>query len=148
MPYKWDDKFYFTVVREPAEWLASVWAHRVRERWNPYPQKIPWQQFCFMLQPFQINRFPAFIDAIAEHRPGIVGWLYGTYCPPWATPFRIEDQIYPWLRDHGYDPDEQEPVNIGPNRKKAVVTPEIRDKVQKAEIDAYWRYGYLSVDNP
>jgi hypothetical protein len=140
LPHRWDYGTIFTVVREPAEWLASVWAHRVRLKWEPYPQRVPWQLLCQVLEPYQENKFDKFIDRVTRQLPGLVGWFYGIYTPPPVAIFRKEYDIHSWLRYLGGDPDSVEPVNVGFNSPE--VTPEIREKVELAEYRTYERFGY------
>lgn len=145
LPVRWGYSRVFTVVREPVEWLASVWAHRVREKWEPYPRRVPWQLFCEVLKPYQDNKFPSFIDKVTEGIPGVVGWLYGIYAPPRVEVYRKEIDLIPFLESLGCRPEKYPPINTGFN--VPLITEEIRWKVMKSEAEAYRRYGYERVGN-
>jgi len=140
LPHRWDYEMVFTVVREPAEWLASVWAHRIRENWQDYPQRIPWQYLLQVTDPYKANKFHLWIDNITTHLPGVVGWFYSFYTPPLVTVVRKEFDLYEFLRELGGDPWKHVPVNTGFNTPE--VTDEIREKVKVAEADTYKKYGY------
>lgn len=69
----------FTIVRNPWEWYASYWAHRCRERWEPYWLTI--DKDCWSYS------FPNFINMVRAYHPGFLGRLYRDYFPP-------EDEVH------------------------------------------------------
>lgn len=140
LPHRWNYEMVFTVVREPAEWLASVWAHRIRENWQDYPQRIPWQYFLQVTDPYKENKFDKWIEKITVNLPGVVGWFYNFYTPPMVTVVRKEFDLYEFLLGLGGDPWKHVPVNTGFNSPD--VTDEIREKVRVAEASTYAKYGY------
>lgn len=141
LPVHWDGFEVFTVVREPASWLASVFAHRVRDNWSKYPRRVPWQMLLQVLEPYESRKFGKFIEKISQKLPGVVGWFYGIYTPPGVRVLRMEDEIYPYLEyELGLDPYKVEKHNVG--FKVPEVTDEIREIVRKSEANTYARYGY------
>lgn len=141
LPCRWDYDLIFTVVREPAEWLASVWGQRMREKWAHYQERIPWQYLCQYTDIYRGLMWENWISRVTDELPGVVNWFYGIYTPPGVTVIRKEYDLYEFLYSLGGSPWRHEPTNVG--YKRPVITEEIRDKIRKSEAAAYRRYGYL-----
>ena len=123
----------WTSVREPCEWMASVWAHRDRQAWKRYGQATPWEIICDILADYQDGKWDRFIKTIMEERPGIVGWFYGIYTPPGVKAYKLGPELYMFLRSLGGDPDMFGTMsNKGPNVPQ--ITDEQRERIKKIQI--------------
>lgn len=140
LPDNWDKEPIWTIIREPASWLGSAWAHRVRENWHMYPHKIPWQHFCKMTEMMATNDFEIFVDRVTTETPGLITWFYRCYTPPIVQTVRYGKEMYAWLKELGCNPDLVEPMNTGFNSPE--ITEEIRNKVWESEKESYDRYGF------
>lgn len=131
----------WTCVREPAEWLASVWAHRERQAWRRYGRATPWELLCDILADYADGRWNRFVKTITTERPGLVTWFFNIYTPPGVKFYKLGPELYIHLRELGGDPDSLgTKINAGSN------IPEIREEhrimVYNAEKAAYDRYGF------
>jgi hypothetical protein len=140
LPDDWTKPPIWTVVREPASWLGSIWAHRVRESWHMYPHKVPWQRFCQMTELLSSKDFEQFVENVTTKVPGILTWMLKAYIPPPVRTIRFGEETYHFLESLGCNPYEQKVINKGWNSPE--VTQEIRDKVWQVEKEAYGRYGF------
>ena len=141
LPVKWFNYTnIFTCVRDPAEYLASVWAHLWRNGWDTYPRRVPWQTFVELIKDYQSEDFDEFIENVTTHRVGIVNWFFTVYTPPPVVAIKTGDDTYKYLRELGYDPDSVEKRNTGYN------VPELKEwhirKITESEKEAYakWRF--------
>lgn len=131
---------YWTVVRDPAEYLASVWAHLWRNGWDTYPRRVPWQTFVELLRPYQTEDFDEFIESVVTFRRGIVGWFFTVHTPPPVIPIRFGQDLYTFLKGMGYRPEEVPKRNMGIN------VPELaerhRRKIRESEKEAYAKWKF------
>lgn len=131
----------WTSVREPCEWLASVWAHRERQAWKRYGQSTPWEIICDILADYSCGYWGKFLETITTERPGLVGWFFGIYTPPGVKAYRLGPHLYQHLRSLGGDPDMFGTMtNAGNNVPE--ITQEQRIMVYNAEKATYLRYGF------
>lgn len=133
LPLHYEYDIIFTTVRDPAEWLASVFAHRIRNRWEPYKSPVPWQDFCALLDVCKDTRFEPFTEKVCALRPGIVTWFFGIYAPPGVQIYKLGKPLYEFLSTLGCDPSILPPVNVGHRVPK--VTNDIRQMVAETEPD-------------
>jgi hypothetical protein len=142
LPIRFDYGKMFCTVRDPADWLASVWGHRIRLKWEPYTADVPWQWLLKLFKDTgcEHNKFEDWIDLVTERLPNIVGWFYGIYTPPRVEPVRVPYDIHDYLKGLGCNPSLVPAINAGYNSPE--VTPEIRQKVYLSEMQAYERYGF------
>lgn len=138
LPPHFNYDIIFTTVRDPAEWLASVFAHRIRNRWEPYKSPVPWKDFCACLDICKDTRFEPFIEKVCTLRPGIVTWFFGIYTPPGVKVVPLGRPLYKYLTALGCDPHILPPINVG--HKVPEVTKRIRDMVAETEhlVYKYW----------
>lgn len=141
LPTYWrNEREIWTCVREPAEWLASVWAHRERTGWRRYPHQVPWHYLCDIFTEYKHN-WNNFIEMVTSEIPGIVGWFYGIHTPPWVNAYKLGPELYNHLRSLGGNPDELGvKVNSGSNVPE--VTEEQRIMVYNAEKAVYDRFDF------
>lgn len=142
LPKVWVQFRYWTIVREPAEWLASLFANRTQDRWQEHPSECPFKYFTQAIKPYRTKDFEEFVDSITTHLPGIVGWMFDCYTPPKVQVYRKGEEQRDFLRMLGCDPDKQMPVNVSSKKIRPVVTADTRLKIYRAERDTYIRYGY------
>lgn len=142
LPVRYSYQTMFCTVRDPAEWLASVWGHQVGLRWQEYPQNVPWKYFLLLLRDkdCQQNKLPLFIEAVTERIPGVVSWFYGNYIMPGVEIIKMPDEIYDYLSDLGANPYTLPPINVG--KKPDLLTPELRQMVYVSEQATYEKYGF------
>lgn len=140
-PTRWDYSLIFTVVREPADWLRSVWANRIQERWQQYPREVPWQAFCNIANQYQTSDFNQFARNIVTGYPGIVGWLFGVYSPPGVKVVRYGEELHQFLRDLGCTPDTIKPHNVSSTHDFEML-PDTRHMIYEAEWFTYLKYGW------
>lgn len=141
LPIYWRDGEVWTSVREPCEWLASVWAHRVRTNWERYPHLVPWHYLMDIFTEYETDKWEEFCENITRDMPGIIGWFYGIYTPPMVKSYILGPDLYQKLREIGGDPDiEETKRNKGKN--VPIVTDEQRMMVYNAEGECYERYGF------
>lgn len=146
LPEDWDGEVW-TCVREPAEWLASVWAHRQRQAWRKYKNGIPWNYLCNLLADrVATGYWDRFVKRVVGDLPGIVGWFYGIYTPPGVETYRLGPDLYSKLRELGGNPDRFG-VMINKGNNVPELTDEQRALIYKAEIDTYRRYGFEEPDH-
>jgi hypothetical protein len=141
LPLVWAHKRYFTIVRDPAEWLVSVFCNRRNSRWQDHPEKCPWADFCKVVMPYRTKDFEEFIDSVTTKLPGLVGWLYGCYTPPKVEAIRYGKEQLAFLKKLKCHPDRVAPVNVTGN--KPDLTVRLREKVFEAELITYGRYGFF-----
>ena len=140
LPDDWHSKPIWTVIREPASWLGSAWAHRVREKWHMYPHKVPWQHFCKLTELMATDDFEHFVDRVTTELPGLITWLFRCYTPPGVLTVRFGEEIYNYLQKLGCDTTITERMNTGHNSPE--ISKEVRTKIWAAETEAYGRYGF------
>ncbi len=141
LPVYWRDGDIWTSVRDPAEWLGSVWAWNNQTSWKKYPYQVPWHYFCSILNDYKGGHFKQWIQKITTKLPGIVGWLYGMYTPPTVVTYKLGPELYQKLRDIGGYPDAiGKDINVGHNTPE--ITPGIRQMVYNAERACYDRYNF------
>jgi hypothetical protein len=131
---------YWAVVRDPADYLASCWAHLWRNGWETYPRRVPWQTFVELIREYKSEDFDEFIEKIAVHRPGIVNWFFMVHTPPPVVAVRYGEELYQYLRDMGYDPDSVHPRNTGHN--VPTLTETHYRKIRESEREAYARWKF------
>ena len=142
LPRIWAQNRYWTIVREPAEWLASLFANRTQDRWQEHPSECPFKYFTQAIKPYRTRDFGEFVDSMTTHMPGIIGWMFDCYTPPKVQVYRKGEEQLEFLRSLGCDPDKQMKVNVSSSKIRPVVTAEQRLKIYRAEVDTYHRYGY------
>lgn len=140
LPRYFTDGEVWTCVRDPANWLASVWAWMERTAWRRYPHQVPWHSFVDYINCYKA-RWPKFLENMTQKTPGVVGWFYGMYTPPGVNAYKLGPEIYQKLREVGGDPDSIGVlVNKGAN--VPVPTDDQRNLVYNAEKATYERYGF------
>jgi hypothetical protein len=142
LPRVWAQHRYWTIVREPAEWLASLFANRTQDRWTEHPSECPFKYFTQAIKPYRTADFEEFVDSITTHMPGAVGWIFDCYTPPKVQVYRKGEEQREFLRSLGCDPDRQMPVNVSSPKIRPEVTDSMRYKIYRAEHWTYKRYGY------
>lgn len=141
LPKAWIHPRYFTIVREPADWLRSVFCNRRQSRWQEHPEPSFWAEFCKMVIPYRSKDFEEFVELISINLPGIVGWLYGCYTPPGVTAIRYGDDQMKFLKKLGCHPEREMPVNVSGNKPDLTIM--LRQKIFLAELTTYGRYGFF-----
>ena len=142
LPEHWDRYApYWTVVRDPADWLRSAYADRVSKSWERYQKDVPWKSFCLMIHPYRtVDDFPWFVEKVTTNLAGIVGWVFDSYTPPAVDEIYVTGgSIYDKLRFLGCEPELHVPRNLGVNLPE--MTGELRKKIVKAEKGTYERYN-------
>jgi hypothetical protein len=150
----------FAMVRHPATWYGSAWAHRMDEKWGPInaPDWMSpawtarwneWTQRC------NARLFPRFIENCTRAFPA--GWLSALYdaytqgCTHIARQETAVDDLIGILRSSGEPLDEDAirstpPKNVrssSPRSTKYVVyTAEILEMIAANEKRIYSRFGY------
>ncbi len=147
LPTSWNYDHIFTVVRDPVDYLRSVYAHRIRNGWRAYNKEVPWKNFCELLAPYEsYDDFPGFIEGVTRDLPGIVGWFYGIYTPPPVEVFITGTTIYDHLRELGCRPDVHPPHNAAPVHPHKGTLPEmtddLRQMIYEAEKETYEWYAF------
>lgn len=138
IPHKWNYERIFTCVREPADWLASFWAHRDRNGWYPYPTDTPWKRMLEIMDRYKTKDFDLFIYNVTHEVPGIVGWFFGLYTPPRVEAIKMGPWMYEYLRKLGCDPSAVDPCNVAHNRP--YLSYKMICEVKQAEAYAYNRW--------
>jgi len=141
LPINWNNyERIFAVVRDPADWLASVWAHLWRNGWDTYPRRVPWQSFVELIADYKSENFDEFIENVTTFRPGIVGWFFTVHTPPPVIAVRFGEDMYKYLTELGYDPLSVEPRNAGDN--VPTLTEVHHRLIRKSEKYAYdkWKF--------
>ena len=88
---------WWTIVRHPAEWLRSYWAHRCHEsgatkRFNVRDSSSAiWMNLCAMTLPHMNFEFEKFALNIVTELPGLVTWFYHHYLAPNVKVVRLDD---------------------------------------------------------
>lgn len=88
---------WWTIIRHPAEWLRSYWAHRVHEckvtgHFYLKPnQSTPWNNLCVMTLDHMNWEFEKFALAVVTELPGLVTWFYHYYLAPNVKVVRLDD---------------------------------------------------------
>lgn len=141
LPNHYDYEIMFTTIREPAQWLASVFAHRCRNRWEPYNSPVPWRDFCAVLDICKDTRFEPFIEKVCTLRPGIVTWFFGIYTPPGVQVYALGRPLYRFLSELGTDPTILPPTNVG--HKVPYVDDNVKQMVAETESFLYNHYAFL-----
>ena len=141
MPTDWQKHApYWAVVRDPADYLASVWAHLWRNGWDTYPRRVPWQSFVELIREYQTEDFDEFVENVTRFRPGIVYWFFTVHTPPPVVPVRFGEDLYKYLKELGYDPDSIQPRNKGIN------VPELSEShirlIRESESEAYAKWKF------
>lgn len=137
---------YWTSVRDPADWLASVWAHRERQAWRKYPHNVPWAFMTNILADRFKYRWPKFVERVTSPPfEGLVGWFFNVYTLPNVQTYRLGPDLYDKLRDIGGDPDYHGTnVNAGDNVPE--ISHDQRILIYNAEENSRWntytRYGF------
>ena len=141
MPVHWDryDRI-FACVRDPADYLASVWAHLWRNGWDSYPRRVPWQTLVELIRVYQTEDFDEFVENITTFRRGIVHWFFTVHTPPPVTVLHTGEDTYKYLESIGYSPREVPKRNAGPN--VPVLTEAHRRKIRESEKEAYAKWGF------
>lgn len=140
LPKNWEAYDYaFTVVREPAEWLRSLWGHRNRNQWALDRGDTLYTVLSHMVQPYASDDFDEFAWNVTANIPGVVGWFFGIYTPPPVQVVQMEN-VDRFLRELGADPDAVGVVGAGEDLPE--ITQETRDLVVMAEVATYIRYKY------
>ena len=140
LPNNWevyDDGF--TVVREPAEWLRSLWGHRNRNKWSPDRGDTLYTSLSNMVQPYASDDFDEFAWNVTGNLPGLIGWFFGIYTAPPIQVVQMEN-VDRFLRELGADPDAVGVIGAGEDLPE--ITQETRDLVIMAEVATYIRYKY------
>lgn len=151
---------HFAMVRHPASWYASLWAHRMDESWRPITAR-DWfstaslDRWAIFTERCEAHTFPEFVRRCVRAFPE--GWLtglYDTYITAGTTVGRFEsliDDTVSILRNAGEEFDETiiratEPQNVRAampsHRRQTLFTPAILDMIHSAECRAYTRFGY------
>jgi hypothetical protein len=139
LPIKWFEyDNIWAVVRDPADYLASVWAHLWRNGWETYPRRIPWQSFVELIVDYKTEDFDEFIENVTTHRRGIVHWFFTVHTPPPVVAVRFGEDLYEFLEGMGYDPDNVAKRNAGHNVPE--LTEEHRGKIRASEAEAYAKW--------
>lgn len=143
LPDKWHITPIFTILREPAEWLASVWAHRMREKFLPYPVRVPWQYFCQLTDQYTSKDFNVWLERITTNVPGLVTWFFDIHSPPTAMVFPNIDHFNSYIIDRFPNirlSDER--INFGHNSPayNGTITEEQRELVILSEAELYDRW--------
>lgn len=141
LPTEWTkhDRVW-AIVRDPADWLASTWAHLWRNGWDTYPRRVPWQTYCDLIQEYKTEDFDEFIDKITTFRPGIVHWLFTVHTPPPVVAVRFGEDTYKYLESMGYTPHEIGPRNTGHNVPELTV--DLRRMIRESEAEAYAKWKF------
>ena len=141
LPTVWAHPRYFTIVRDPADWLRSMFCNRRQSRWQEHGDDCPYKDFTRILIPYRTNDFEEFVDSVCTKLPGVVGWLYGCYTPPQVEIVRMGDEQVKYLKKLGFHPERQAPVNVTGNKPE--LTDKMREQIFKAEIETYGRLGFF-----
>ena len=140
LPDKYHREYkFFTIVRDPAEWLRSAWNHRVSCGWAAHPYEGPWNDFCLMTDEYKSDDFKEFAETVAVKLPGVVGWLFGCYVTPEVKWMRIEE-AYEFLEYHGCDPVSVTPFAVSKGLPK--ILPITRQLIYQAEIETCKRFNF------
>jgi hypothetical protein len=138
LPTKWSYDPIWAVVRDPVDYLASVWAHLWRNGWDTYPRSVPWQTFVELIKDYQTEDFDEFVQNVTTHRRGIVSWFFGVHTPPPVVAVRFGEDLYKHLEGLGYAPSTVEPRNTGHN------VPDITEThhrlIRQSEREAYAKW--------
>lgn len=150
----------FAIVRHPATWYASLWAHRMDENWceisaRDWFSPASLERWALLTDRCKSRSFPEFVERCVEAFPD--GWLsalYDTYITPGTTVGRFEnlvDDTIAILRRAGERFDETiirgtEPQNVrGAVRKhhrRTIFTPSLLELIYASERRSYARFGY------
>lgn len=141
LPRYWNDGEIWTSIREPCEWLASVWAWSMRTGWKRYPPQVPWHYFCNIISDYPKRTFSDWVCFITDRYPGLVGWLYGMYCAPGVEAYKLGPELYGKLEEIGGNPDLFGTI-INGGKNCPVIAQSDRDMVYIAEKETYLKYGF------
>lgn len=135
---------YWAVIRDPVDYLRSVYAHRIRNGWRAHTKEVPWKNFCELLMPYEsYDDFPGFVTGVTSELPGLVGWFFDIYTPPPVEVYITGSTIYDKLRELGARPDQHPPHNEAPPRGKGSLpkmTDDLRRMIENAEEYTYEKY--------
>jgi hypothetical protein len=140
LPLTWSHERYFTIVREPADWLRSVFCNRRNSRWQDHGEDCPWRDLIRIMKPYRTKVFEEFIVSLVTKEPGIVGWFYDCHTPPRVDVIRFGNDQREYLKKLGCDPEKEAPANV--SGLKPEITDELRFAIFHAEYDTYLRYGW------
>ena len=140
MPTRWDYDRIFTCVRDPADYLASVWAHLWRNGWETYPRSVPWQSFVELIAPYKTEDFDEFIQNVTAHRRGVVTWFFNVHTPPPVIAVRTGEDTYEYLESIGYSPRDVIPRNTGHNVPALTETHHRLIRESEKEAYAKWKF--------
>lgn len=122
----------FVNYRDPAEWLASVFVHRIKTFWEVFPTPVPWKDFCALIECCKDTRFEPFAEKVATLRPGVITWLYRAYTPPGTKIVKCGSELKQLL--HSYGCEVSAPAyNSG--IKVPEPSPEVRKMLAESEPD-------------
>lgn len=122
----------FTVVRHPADWLRSYWAHRMARGWID----------GMALDVFGTKSLSAFVMRVCANEPGYVSRMFAAYCDayPGIEVFRLEDGLENVVRSVTGKQIKIPHKNHAKTRTK--LTDEALEMVLRAERSATKRFGY------
>lgn len=150
----------FAIVRHPATWYASLWAHRMDERWCAISARDWFSQasidrWAVLTKRCKSRTFPDFVRRCVDAFPD--GWLsslYDIYLTPGMRIGRFENLVSDTisiLKEAGENPDEHLIRTTGPKnvrgslpvrRARTTFSPATLQLIHDAERRTYDRFGY------
>lgn len=145
-----EDQQWWTIVRHPAEWLRSYWAHRCHEsgatkRFSVKQSKSEiWMTLCALTLPHMNWDLEKFTLNVVTELPGLVSWFYHYYLAPNVKAVRLDD-VNEFLAQTFDIHNPQPKLNTSKVKMKKElpeISPKMRRIIRASEIALYETFNW------